>query len=220
MRDAVHDGARGQGQAPGLSRRLARAVLRIAFAVLMVSPSVGPSWAQSAGEAADPSIPSGPGVVQWHYRGQGLKLTLTQLRPDNVRAFLGGRGFTKADTEFVVQSVCIFGSSMGSAHERPGSPPVVILLKQWRAHWNGRSIAPRLREDWAKVWKARGADETAGVAFHWALFPTRQTYGPTDYNWGMITFPIPAGARIDLEVHWLNGDERHSARIRGLECGQ
>ena len=177
---------------------------------------------RAGAQEGDPTIPSGPGVVQWHYRGGGgLKLTLTQLAPDNLRAFLSARGFAKEDREWVATRHCAFGSAMGSAHEAAASPPVTILLADWRARTaDGKRLAPILREAWEATWKRRRAPDDARVAFYWALFPTRQTFGPSDYHWGMVIFPLAPGSTIDLEVHWREGDEARQALIRGLECGK
>jgi len=90
----------------------------------------------------------------------------------------------------------------------------------WRSIVGSKTSAPVVRENWDPIWRKRAADPGALVGFYWALYPTEQIYKPTDYNWGMITFGLPAGTIFDLDVRWRVGDVEHVKRFKGLECGK
>lgn len=150
----------------------------------------------------------------------GLKFDLAPLAPDQVRAFFAARGFSPADAEHIVASGCVFRSAIGSAFVKAGEPEVRIALAEWRITPAGETQRPpRTREDWEVVWKSRGVGEEPATAFYWSLFPTAQTFAPTDYNWGFVTFGLPPGARFDLELRWTSAGKAHSARLEGLTCG-
>ncbi len=151
----------------------------------------------------------------------GLKLELAPLGAGPVRAFFLARGFPADDTQHVVESACLFRSSIGSAHSTEGSPEVVVKLTQWRVtSADGEPAAPKVREDWAPVWAARGVPEDAATAFYWALFPTEQAFYANDYNWGFLTFGLPPGTVFDLRLSWQTGGIPHNTTIKGLQCAR
>lgn len=151
----------------------------------------------------------------------GLKLELAPLTPDQVRAFFTARGFSSADAEHIVATGCVFRSAIGSAFSRAGDPEVRAALAEWRVITAGESARPpRTREDWEAVWQERGVGEEPATAFYWSLFPTEQTFAPTDYNWGFLTFGLPPGTRFAAELRWSNAGKKHSAQLEGLECGK
>ena len=154
------------------------------------------------------------------YSNHGLKLELATMPLDLVRAFFIGRGFAKTDADFIAQNGCIFRSAIGNSGVKPKDPLVTVELAKWRIIDQQRQKSPRTREDWAKIWQDRSVSQNAKVAFHWALFPSQQTYQSTDYNWGMISFALPAQTKFDLEIHWLSGAQQHKTLFKGLECGR
>lgn len=151
----------------------------------------------------------------------GLKVELAPLGADPVRAFLLARGFPADDTEHVVESACLFRSAIGSAHTGKGAPEVAVTLTQWHVTPAvGEPAAPMVREDWEPVWKARSVPEDAATAFYWALFPTEQVFYPNDYNWGFLTFGLPAGTMFELQLSWSSGGSVHNTTIKGLQCAR
>ncbi len=151
----------------------------------------------------------------------GLKLEMAPLGADPVRAFFLARGFGSGDAEHIVETACLFRSAIGSAQTAEGSPDVSVALSEWRVSPSGGiSVAPKVREDWETVWKARGVPEEAATAFYWSLFPTEQTFYPTDYNWGFLTFGLKPGTTFDLTLTWRTGGMPHSTSIKGLQCAR
>lgn len=151
----------------------------------------------------------------------GLKLELAALTPDQVRAFFHARGFPAGDSDHIVATACLFRSAIGSAHTAKSSPEIAVALREWRVTPAGkRPVAPKVREDWESVWKARGVSEDAAIAFYWALFPTEQTFFPNDYNWGFLTFGLAPDTTFDLTVAWSAGGKTFDTTIRGLQCAK
>lgn len=151
----------------------------------------------------------------------GLKLELAPLAPDQVRAFFTARGFSSADAEHIVATGCVFRSAIGSAFRKHDDPEVRSALVEWRVTPAGQSARPpRMREDWETVWRQRGVGEEPATAFYWSLFPTEQTFAPTDYNWGFLTFGLPPGTRFAVELRWSSAGKIYSAQVEGLECGK
>lgn len=150
----------------------------------------------------------------------GLKLELAPLAAEQVRAFFVARGFSSAHAEHIVATGCVFRSAIGSAFAKAGDPEVRAALAEWRVVIPGEPAwPPRTREDWEKVWMDRGVGEEPATAFYWSLFPTDQTFAPTDYNWGFLTFGLPPGTRFAVELRWSSAGKNYSTQLEGLECG-
>lgn len=161
------------------------------------------------------------GAIAVRLERDGLKIELAPLAPDQVRAFFAARGFASQDVEHIVATGCVFRSAIGSAFVRAGDPEVTAALAEWRITSAGEAQRPpRNREDWEAVWKKRGVGEEAATAFYWSLFPTEQTFAPTDYNWGFLTFGLSTGTRFDLDLRWSSASKVYSARLEGLTCGK
>lgn len=151
----------------------------------------------------------------------GLKLELAPIEPDAVRAFFLGRGFRAEDAELLVREGCMFRSAIGNAATSANAPPITVSLSRWLVTPASAPPRPPLtREDWERTWSALKVAEEASVAFYWALFPTEQTFSPNDYNWGMLTFGLGAGASFALDVAWSTGGKDHTERLEGLSCAK
>jgi hypothetical protein len=152
---------------------------------------------------------------------QGLKLEMAPLDADQVRAFFLARGFPAAETQHIAKTACLFRSAIGSSFDAKGAPETTVELTAWRVTATGiNPSAPKVREEWETVWKTRGVPEDAATAFYWSLFPTVQTFSPTDYNWGFLTFGLPPGTAFDLTLAWRTGGIQHGSTIKGLQCAR
>lgn len=189
--------------------------------VSSMKPGAGQLLLAVACMAASPPVATGAGSEPVRIEQDGLKLEMAPLAGDQIRAFFLARGFSASDAQQIAETACLFRSAIGSAQTVEGSAEVSVALSEWRVTpAGGKSITPKLREDWEPVWKARGVAEDAATAFYWSLFPTEQTFYPTDYNWGFLTFGLPSGTTFDLTVSWRNGGSSHSTTINGLECAR
>jgi hypothetical protein len=153
----------------------------------------------------------------WEVAEPDVAIRLVQRLPDQTRGFFQARGFPVPDAERIAQS-CVFQTIFRNT-SRPADPgPIEYDLREWVVRTAAGRQNLKTREDWAREWKARGAPKAAQLAFEWALLPTRQTYGPGDYNWGMSVFNLAPGAEFDLDVVWRQRGERRSVRLTGVQC--
>ena len=153
----------------------------------------------------------------WEIVDRGVSIRLVQRLPDQTRGFFQARGFSEADAELIAQS-CVFQTVFKNISQLSDPGPVEYDLRDWVVHAAGRPRAMKTREDWSKVWAARRAPKPARLAFEWALFPTRQTYRPGDYNWGMSVFDLRPGTVFDLDVVWRQYGKTHTVRLEGMQC--
>jgi hypothetical protein len=157
------------------------------------------------------------GLPYWEVVEHGVSIRLVQRLPDQTRGFFQARGFSVADSELIAQS-CVF-QTVFKNFAPPSDPGVIEYnLDEWIVHAAGTPRRMKTREDWQKEWTARRASKAAQLAFEWALLPTRQSYRPGDYNWGMSIFNLAPGTRFDLDVVWHQGGERRGARLKGVVC--
>ena len=166
--------------------------------------------------AADELDPVNPaeGVRTWRWSGDGVRLRLTQILPDQVRGFFQARGFGAEATEFIARA-CVFQTVMKN-EASPGA--VEINLAEWWIEVDGHKSTLKLEQQWQEQWKSLDVSQTARVAFRWALFPTVQSFAKGDWNMGMTMFALPPSTVFDLHIHWRVGDRRYDATVRNVEC--
>lgn len=155
------------------------------------------------------------GLESWKTTKLGVTLELTQLTPDQARAFFLGRGFEPADAGHYA-TACIFMTIL-----RNESAPAAISynLAEWRAVTaGGRTRPPKLKEDWLKEWEARKLAPAHKIAFEWSQFPSEQTFEPGDWNQGMTTFALPHGSRFDLKFRWTVLGKQQENTMKGVIC--
>ena len=166
--------------------------------------------------AADELDPVNPakGVRTWRWSGDGVRLRLTQILPDQVRGFYQARGFSVEATEFIARA-CVFQTVLKND---AASGPVEINLAEWWIKTDGRQRALKLEQQWQHQWKQLDVSQSARLAFRWALFPTVQSFANGDWNMGMTTFALPPSTVFDLHVTWRVGDRSYDAVVRDVEC--
>lgn len=153
----------------------------------------------------------------WEVVEAGVSIRLVQRLPDQTRGFFQARGFSVADSELIAQS-CVFQTVFKNISPPPESSLVEYSLRDWVVHAAGARRSPKTREDWRKEWTARKAPQTAQLAFEWSLLPTRQSYRPGDYNWGMTMFGLKPGAEFDLDVVWQRDGRKHVVQVKRVRC--
>lgn len=187
------------------------AITWLTLTAAMLSLTAPASAVINTGTDAEAQLP------YWEVVEHGVSMRLVQRLPDQTRGFFEARGFSVADSELIAQS-CVFQTVFRNV--APPSDPGVIEynLEEWVVHAGGKQRKMKTREDWQKDWTARHVSKAAQLAFEWGLLPTRQTYRPGDYNWGMTVFNLVPGTTFDLDVVWRQGGERRSARLKGVVC--
>ncbi len=174
-------------------------------------PVLGVLWAISAAPIGAQTV---GGLFVW--QGDGLKLETAPLPHDRVVAFMLARGFDTDTARLIAREGCIFRSAIGSDEGGRAS----VTLSDWRVVVDGQPKGMRTRQKWARILQDKQADPVAAIALEWALFPTEQSFGPDDYNWGLLSFALPPGTRFDLVFSWVSGDTRYEQKFTDMECAK
>ncbi|MDF1529023.1 MAG: hypothetical protein P1R74_07825 [Sedimenticola sp.] len=156
------------------------------------------------------------GLEAWHWDDDGISITLNQRLPDQSRAFFLGRGLLPEAAEAVAQA-CVFQIIIRNSAEAASA--LDVDLTEWRViPAAGEPQGLRLDTEWQQQWQQQGVAQPARIAFRWALFPTRQTFQPGDWNMGMVTFGLSSGSEFDLEMAWRQDGQWQQARIEAMRC--
>ena len=181
--------------------------------LLLVSTLSVPGYADVQTHRIDP----GTGAENWETQSHGVTVSLTQILPDQVRAFYVNRGFPLEVTERYATS-CVFMTVL-----RNDSAPGVVHFKQenWRVVSADHKQPPISLDSWMKIWEAYDLDKPALLAFRWAQFPQEHWYEPVgDWNQGMLTTGLPAGAKFKLMVRWEVAGKEYEEVINDVECAE
>lgn len=176
-------------------------------------PTLLAAWPLVAA-AAGPSIDPDTGLSTWQAETAGIQVRLTQISPDQARAFYQARGFSTEAAERYARE-CVFMTVVRNI----GDAPITHRLADWRYATAGapdRSIRSKL--EWAGLWERMNVPEPARIAFDWAQFPAAQTFAPGDWNQGMTTYGVPRGGRFDLHFVWGAGGRTLDGTLEGVQC--
>ena len=153
------------------------------------------------------------GLLSWRWGVQGVSIELTQLLPDQTRAFFLGRRFSREATDRIALT-----RVFQTAFRNNGESAVEYDLNDWAVLHGGVRLPVRTREVWDPEWATAGVTEASRIAFRWALLPTVQRFEPGDYNWGMTSFGLPPGERLDLSLGVRIGGRVVEGKIPGMLC--
>jgi len=171
-------------------------------------------WGAPAWAATESRIDPDTGLATWQTEQQGIQIGLTQIGPDQARAFYLARGFSAAATEHYVAE-CVFMTVLRNV----GDIPIRHRLADWRYSAAGRAPrAIRSKAGWAALWQKLGVEEPARIAFTWAQFPTAQTFAAGDWNQGMTTYRVARDQPFDLHIRWQAGGTTRSAVVHNVRC--
>jgi len=154
------------------------------------------------------------GPSSWERRDGGALLQLTQITPDQGRAFLLNRGFPRDAVE-TYAAACVF---MVIVRNETSVSPVSYRLAEWHVRQAAGSHALKLRQDWLRLWEAKGLPEAARIAFEWSQLPDEQNFDRGDWNQGMASVALPHGTTFDLEYQWHVAGQIHRATLKGVRC--
>lgn len=156
------------------------------------------------------------GARTWETRGHGVVLSLTQILPDQGRAFYLNRGFP-AEAAEVYATSCVFMAVLRN-DAAPGT--VAFRLADWSLASAGVARPPRPVDDWLAEWRRRGLSEPAVIAFRWAQFPPEQEYETGDWNQGMLSAGLPPGAAFDLIARWQVAGQAYEGKLTDVRCAR
>jgi hypothetical protein len=173
------------------------------------------AWPLAA--SADPtasSVDPETGLATWQTETRGIQVRLTQISPDQARAFYQARGFSTEAAEHYARR-CVFMTVVRNV----GDTAIEHRLADWRYRAGGGTAqAIRSKAEWDELWQRLGVDDMARLAFNWAQFPTEQSFAPGDWNQGMTTYDVPRGGAFDLEFAWRTGGETLHGKLEGARC--
>ena len=182
-----------------------------AFALMVIAALVS---LPAAGEPTrlDPDT----GAATWEVQVHGVTLSLTQLLPDQVRAFYVNRGFALSDTA-VFAEACVFMTVL----RNDGAPgELSFRLADWQLRQGGTARGLPPLDDWMAQWEARGVGAAARIAFRWAQFPPEQRYAPGEWNQGMLATGLAPGSRFDLIARWSAAGQSYEGRLDDVRCSE
>src|SRR5512139_2309358 len=124
-------------------------------------------WGTATHAATDFSVDAETGLASWQTETDGIQVRLTQISPDQARAFYQARGFSREAAERYARE-CVFMTVVRNI----GDAPIRHRLADWRYIVAGQSLRPiRSKSEWERLWRAEGVTEPARIAFNWAQFP-------------------------------------------------
>jgi hypothetical protein len=180
------------------------------FALLLGATAV----AQAADQVqrADPDT----GAETWETQAHGVTLSLTQILPDQARAFYLSRGFDASSADLYA-TACVY---MTVLRNDAAAGEVAYRLADWRLVSAGRETGLRPVDDWLALWRERGLGEPLRIAFRWAQFPPEQEYARGEWNQGMLAVGLPARARFDLVARWTGAGIPYETRLENVHCAR
>lgn len=171
----------------------------------------------TAGADLAPVADPATGLLSWRLHEDALSLELSQLLPDQTRAFFQGRGFPAASADELALA-CVFQVIVSNTGSGIGAPVAAIDLRRWRIDAGEGRVPLPVESTWQPRWASAGVSPPARAAFRWALLPTEQTYGPGDHAWGMLPLGPAPGTTVDLSIVWEEDGAERTALIPAVQC--
>ena len=171
------------------------------------------AWSVTA-LATEQSVDPETGLSTWQTEREGIQVRLTQISPDQVRAFYQARGFSSQAAERYAAE-CVLMTAVRNI----GDAPIHHRLADWRYAIGAQPPQSiRSKAAWERIWVQQRVPQSARIAFTWAQFPTTQTFAPGDWNQGMTAYSVPRGGHFDLRFVWRAGDKQHSGLLEKVRC--
>jgi hypothetical protein len=172
------------------------------------------AWATATAASSTTHVDEETGLTTWQAETADVQVRLTQISPDQARAFYQARGFSAAAAERYAAE-CVFMTVVRNV----GTAPIEHRLADWRYGVAGQPPrAIRSKAQWERLWQQTGVSEAALIAFNWAQFPAIQTFAPGDWNQGMTTYSVPRGGRFDLRFVWRSDGKMLSGTLEQVQC--
>jgi len=155
------------------------------------------------------------GAATWEIQVSGVSVSLTQILPDQARAFYVNRGFPPDIIEPYARA-CVYMTVL----RNDAAPGVVhFRLADWEVVSPAGRHPPLSVDSWLERLQPYRLDQPLLIAFRWAQFPPEQAYEPGgDWNQGMLTMGLPAGAQFDLIARWDIDGKAYEGVIKHVDC--
>ena len=161
------------------------------------------------------SINAVTGAQTWSLATEGVLFSLTQILPEQARAFYVNRGFT-LDQINAYASSCVYMTVL-----RNDSAPGVVhfVTNDWTVSVDQQEHQLKNIGEWIAQLEAGGAQKSPLIAFRWAQFPAEQEYEPGgDWNQGMLSIGLPAESQFDITARWDIEGKPFEAKLKGVRC--
>lgn len=165
----------------------------------------------------DPAIDPITGAETWRGQKDGVVFQLTQILPDQARAFYSSRGLSAEQLEPYASS-CVYMTVMRN-ESAPGA--VSFKVTDWSVVQDDKTQLPLLTEDWLERMQALGVKKSGLLSFRWAQFPQSQSFEPGgDWNQGMLSTGLEPGSRFDLVFRWRTNGQLIEGTLYDVQCAQ
>ena len=153
-------------------------------------------------------------IGTWETETAGVYLRMTQIAPDQARAFMAARGLDEKSVEEFARH-CVFMTVLRNESKQP----INYCLAEWRyVPEDGVPQVMLTKHDWLARFQPRNQPKAVKLAFEWAQFPVEQTFFPGDWNQGMTTFELAPGSRFDVVYRWRQGKKRFEGTLKNVQC--
>ncbi|MCP4187678.1 MAG: hypothetical protein GY763_08775 [Gammaproteobacteria bacterium] len=157
------------------------------------------------------------GAQTWETHVDGVLFSLTQILPDQLRAFYVNRGFTVEQIESYASS-CVYMTVLRN-DSAPGE--IHFVSNNWSILTDSNSHQIKSVSEWLESFKKRGIKKSAILAFRWAQFPPEQEYKPGgDWNQGMLSIGLPPGITFNVIARWDIAENEYKAKLAGVQCAK
>ena len=162
-------------------------------------------------------IDAATGITSWEINTQGVNFSLTQILPEQAKAFYVNRGFTLEQTESFSSS-CVYMTIMRN-DEAAGT--VHFIKSNWSVIANKKLHSLVSVDSWMKRLKELNVNKPALLAFRWAQFPPEQEFEVGgDWNQGMLSIGLPPGSLFDVIVRWDINGKAYETTLQGVQCAK
>ena len=157
------------------------------------------------------------GIASWENTVAGVSISLTQILPDQLRAFYVNRGFESEVIEPYARS-CVY---MTVLRNDAAAGVVRFRLSDWRINTRIGERTLVSTETWLEQLQSARPGNAALVAFRWAQFPPEHAYQPGgDWNQGMLSIGLDAGAEFDLIARWEVDGKQYEGELTNVRCAR
>jgi len=157
------------------------------------------------------------GAKTWSTQSHGVYFSLTQILPEQARAFYVNRGFSLKQIEPYASS-CVY---MTVLRNDKAAGKIHFVSNNWTLLVNGKPQALLTVNEWLQRLQKASAKKSALIAFRWAQFPPEQEYEPGgDWNQGMLSMGLPANKKFDIVARWDIAGKQVKATLKGVRCAK
>jgi len=157
------------------------------------------------------------GAKTWSTQEHGVYFSLTQILPEQARAFYVNRGFSLKQIEPYVSS-CVY---MTVLRNDKAAGSIHFISNNWTLLVNGKPKNLIAVSEWLKRLESESAKKSALIAFRWAQFPPEQEYEPGgDWNQGMLSMGLPANEKFDIVARWDIAGKHVETTLKGVRCAK